>query len=197
MAKRSKIVKNEQGKEVFFERFDDYWKGSPKGVPAIKKLHVRFVPDLATAVTELLAQRADWIWNINPDQANDINKMPFLQAVRQESMRVGYLSIDAAGCFCEKLPGGFVRHMSVVYSDPGALKMFGGLGPLQTTGAAGHLGFEVAKAADPAKSVLTLTYNVGGYAKGGLAETWAAPVDFVLGAQAARLKKYIETGKPD
>jgi peptide/nickel transport system substrate-binding protein len=92
-----KIVKNEQGKEVFFERFDDYWKGSPKGVPAIKKLHVRFVPDLATAVTELLAQRADWIWNINPDQTNDINKMPFLQAVRQESMRVGYLSIDAAG----------------------------------------------------------------------------------------------------
>jgi peptide/nickel transport system substrate-binding protein len=76
-----KIVRNEQGKEVFFERFDDYWKGSPKGVPAIKKLHVRFVPDLATAVTELLAQRADWIWNINPDQANDINKMPHLQAV--------------------------------------------------------------------------------------------------------------------
>ncbi len=82
---------------MFFERFDDYWKGSPKGVPAIKKLHVRFVPDLATAVTELLAQRADWIWNINPDQTDSINKMPFLQAVRQESMRVGYLSIDAAG----------------------------------------------------------------------------------------------------
>ena len=113
------------------------------------------------------------------------------------SGKAGNLSIDAAGCFCETLPGGFVRHMSVVYSDPGALKMFGGLGPLQTTGAAGHLGFEVAKAADPAKSVLTLTYNVGGYAKGGLAETWAAPVDFVLGAQVARLKKYIETGKPD
>lgn len=92
-----KIVKNDQGKEVFFERFDDYWKGSPKGVPAIKKLHVRFVPDLATSVTELLAQRADWIWNINPDQTDSINKMPFLQAVRQESMRVGYLSIDAAG----------------------------------------------------------------------------------------------------
>ena len=92
-----KIVKNEQGKEVAFERFDDYWSGSPKGKPAIKKLHVRFVPDLATEVTELLAQRCDWIWNINPDQAESINKMPSLQAVRQESMRIGYLSIDAAG----------------------------------------------------------------------------------------------------
>ncbi len=113
------------------------------------------------------------------------------------SGKASNLSIDAAGCFCEKLPGGFVRHMSVVYSDPGALKMFGGLGPLQTTGAAGHLGFEVAKAADPGKSVLTLTYDVGGYARGGLAQTWAAPVDGVLGEQVARLKTYVETGKPN
>ncbi len=92
-----KIVKNEQGKEVVFERFDDYWAGSPKGKPAIKTLNVRFVPDLATGVTELLAQRIDWMWNINPDQIESINRMPHLQAVRQESMRVGYLSIDAAG----------------------------------------------------------------------------------------------------
>lgn len=113
------------------------------------------------------------------------------------SGKASNLSIDAAGCFCERLPGGFVRHMSVVYSDPGALKMFGGLGPLQTTGAAGHLSFELTKAADPAKTVLMLTYDVGGYAKGGLAEAWAKPVDGVLGAQVARLKAYIETGKPD
>jgi peptide/nickel transport system substrate-binding protein len=92
-----KIVKNEQGKEVIFERFEDYWAGSPKGKPAIKRLHVRFISELATQVTELLGQRNDWMWNINPDQRNDINKMPYLQAVQQESMRIGYLSIDAAG----------------------------------------------------------------------------------------------------
>ena len=92
-----KIVKNEQGKEVVFERFDDYWAGSPKGKPAIKTpacaLRARPHHDDDRA----LAQRADWIWNINPDQANDVNRMPHLQAVRQESMRIGYLSIDAAG----------------------------------------------------------------------------------------------------
>ena len=92
-----KIVRNEQGKEVVFERFDDYWAGSPKGKPAIKTLHVRFVPDVTTAVTELLAQRADWVWNFNPDQLANINKMPHLQAMQQELMRIGYLSIDAAG----------------------------------------------------------------------------------------------------
>jgi hypothetical protein len=107
------------------------------------------------------------------------------------------LSIDAGGCFCEKLPGGSVRHMSVVYSAPGALKMFGGLGPLQTTGAAGHLSFQFAKAPEPGKTVLTLSYDVGGYAKGGLAQVWAKPVDAVLGQQVLRFKKYVETGKPD
>lgn len=92
-----RIVRNDVGKEIVFERFADYWAGSPKLTPAIKTLHVRFVPDIATQVTELLAGRADWAWNINPDQMENINKMPTLQAVRQESMRVGFLSIDAAG----------------------------------------------------------------------------------------------------
>jgi len=92
-----KIVKNVQGQEVVFERFEDYWAGSPKGKPAIKTLHVRFVPELATEVTNLLGKQTDWIWNINPDQMAQINKMPHLQAVQQESMRIGYLSIDAAG----------------------------------------------------------------------------------------------------
>jgi len=43
---------------------------------------------------------------------------------------------------------------------------------------------------------LSLTYNVGGYVKDGLA-SWAAPVDGVLGEQVARLKSLIETGTPD
>jgi len=91
-----KIVKNDQGKEVFYEKFADYWQGSPK-TATIKNLHVRFVPDLATEMTELLARKVDWIWNINPDQVDSVNRVPFLTAVPQESMRIGYLSIDAAG----------------------------------------------------------------------------------------------------
>ena len=91
-----KITKNDQGKEVVFEKFDGYWEGSPKKA-TIKSLAVRFVPDLATSMTELLAKRVDWIWNINPDQVDNVNRVPFLTAVAQESMRIGYLSIDAAG----------------------------------------------------------------------------------------------------
>jgi hypothetical protein len=106
------------------------------------------------------------------------------------------LSIDGSGCFCEQLPRGAVRHMTIAYADgKSQLRMFGALGPLQFTGASGHLGVVLKPAG--AGTEVTMTYDVGGYAKGGLAETFAAPVDTVLGEQLARLKKSVETGKPD
>jgi peptide/nickel transport system substrate-binding protein len=92
-----KITKVEPGVSIDFERFDDYWASSPKGKALIKKMSVRFVPDAATEMTELLAGRADWIWNMNPDQLEAVNRMPHLQSVRKESKRIGFLSMDAAG----------------------------------------------------------------------------------------------------
>jgi peptide/nickel transport system substrate-binding protein len=92
-----KMTKVEPGVSIDFERFEDYWAGSPKGKPAIKKMSVRFVPDATTEMTELLAGRVDWIWNMNPDQFENINKLPHLQAVRKETMRIGFLQLDAVG----------------------------------------------------------------------------------------------------
>jgi hypothetical protein len=107
------------------------------------------------------------------------------------------LAIDlASGCFCETLKDGKVRHMSVVYSDNNMLRLSGGLGPLQTTGASGHLILRFEPSPGD-KTLLTATYDVGGYAKGGLAQVWAKPVDYVIGEQVLRLKKYVETGKPE
>jgi hypothetical protein len=106
------------------------------------------------------------------------------------------LSFDPSGCFCETLKKGAVRHMMVIYADGSTqLRMAGALGPLQFTGADGHLGVVLKPMG--ATTEVTMTYDVGGYAKGGLAETFAAPVDQVLGEQLARLKKAVETGKPD
>lgn len=82
---------------VEYERFDGYYQGGPKGRPTIQKITARYLSDAATELTELLAQRVDWIWNINPDNIANVNRLPFLQAVQQESMRVGYLTMDAAG----------------------------------------------------------------------------------------------------
>jgi hypothetical protein len=106
------------------------------------------------------------------------------------------LSFDPSGCFCERLKKGAVRHMTIVYADgESQLRLFGALGPLQFTGATGHLGFRLTETGG--KTALVVTYDVGGYAKGGLAETLAGPVDVVLGEQVARLAKYVETGKPE
>ena len=91
-----KITKVDAG-QVDFVRFDDYWAGSPRGKPAIGKLQVRFVPDAATEMTELLAGRADFIWGFNPDQFDGVNRMPPLKASRQESMRVGFLRLETGG----------------------------------------------------------------------------------------------------
>jgi peptide/nickel transport system substrate-binding protein len=82
---------------VEYERFDGYYAGGPKGKPAFKKIIARYVSEPTTQVNELLAQRLDWIWGVNPDQMDNLNRMPFLTAVRQESMRVGFLQMDGAG----------------------------------------------------------------------------------------------------
>ena len=107
------------------------------------------------------------------------------------------LSLAAAsgGCFCERLPnGGSAVHMSTVYAQPGQkLTLFGALGPLQSSGAAGHMSFGLSE--KDGKTTLTVTYDVGGYMKGGL-DKIAAPVDGVMGQQVARLKSSVETGKP-
>ena len=99
-------------------------------------------------------------------------------------------------CFCETLPKGEVRHMEIVFHDGGKrLHLSGALGPGQFTGASGHLDFAVTE--KDGKTTLTATYDVGGYAKGGLAETYAKPFDQVLGEQVGRLHRLVETGKPD
>jgi uncharacterized protein YndB with AHSA1/START domain len=106
------------------------------------------------------------------------------------------LQLRAGGCWCEKLPaGGSVEHMRVVQVHPGAeVVLEGAMGPLQTTGADGHMSVKFEDAAG--KTKVTFAYDVGGYSKGGM-ETWAAPVDGVLQEQLGRLKKYSETGAPD
>ncbi len=82
--------------EIDLERYDAYFDG-PKGHPAIASIVIHEVPDATSEITEILAGRADWIWQFNPDQFENISRVPTLQAIRAESMRIGYLSLDAAG----------------------------------------------------------------------------------------------------
>jgi uncharacterized protein YndB with AHSA1/START domain len=108
------------------------------------------------------------------------------------------LSLDATpgGCFCESLPnGGGVRHLTVVFaSPPRSLRLTGALGPLQGAGVAGSLTWSLTPAPDGTK--VKVDYSVGGYFPGGL-PGMAPAVDTVLGGQLSRLKRFVETGRPD
>ncbi|MCX6306339.1 MAG: ATPase [Bacteroidetes bacterium] len=97
----------------------------------------------------------------------------------------------ANGCFCETLENkGSVRHMTVIFVDPGkTLRLEGGLGPLQMLAVAGVLTFEISL--DKSMTKINLSYSVGGYIPGGTRK-WAPLVNQVLGEQFTRLVDYAE-----
>ena len=95
-------------------------------------------------------------------------------------------------CLCEDLAdGGFVFHMRVDYWRPGtALRLNGGLGPLQKLGASGSMVFDLESADTGTK--LNYRYTVNGRGTKDMAQA----VDRVQLAQLQRLARYVETGSP-
>jgi peptide/nickel transport system substrate-binding protein len=92
-----KITKVDGATQIDLERYDGYYTGSPKGRPAIRYIKIHEVPDVTTEMTELLGGRADWIWGYNPDQFAKIAQLPNLQTLQFGTMRVHFITIDAAG----------------------------------------------------------------------------------------------------
>lgn len=108
-----------------------------------------------------------------------------------------YLETHEKGWFGEKLPqGGFVKHLEVIYFEPGrSIRLSGGLGPLQSIGAQGTLIFTTkASPNSEHKTILEVTYQVSGFLPEGM-NTWAQPVDTVLSQQINRLKTWVESGE--
>ncbi|GAC1343688.1 MAG: ABC transporter substrate-binding protein [Acetobacteraceae bacterium] len=91
-----KITKVDGVTQIDMERNDAYFDG-PKGKPPIRRLIIKEVADATGELTQLLGGQADWIWNISADQLPNIGKMPNLQVITNESMRVAYMNLDAAG----------------------------------------------------------------------------------------------------
>ena len=107
------------------------------------------------------------------------------------------LTLDArpGGCLCESVANGGVVHLTVVYvAALQEIRFIGGLGPLQQTGVAGSMIWKMAEAAGGTQ--FEWTYTVGGYMSGGFAAI-APAVDAVLADQLIRLKRFIETGRPE
>jgi peptide/nickel transport system substrate-binding protein len=91
------ITKVDGTTEIDLKRYAHYFAGGPRAPASIEYIKIHEVPDETTEMTELLGGRADWIWGYNPDQYADVARMPMLQAMRYPTMRVYYMTIDAAG----------------------------------------------------------------------------------------------------
>jgi peptide/nickel transport system substrate-binding protein len=92
-----RISRVEGANQLDLERFDGYYPDSAKGRPAIRRVQIHQVADAATAQTEMIGGRADWTYDIPPDDVDRLGALPYLQATRAETMRVNYLQFDAAG----------------------------------------------------------------------------------------------------
>jgi hypothetical protein len=105
-----------------------------------------------------------------------------------------YIQAYTGGGFGEQMESGrSVRHMDVIFIDPGKLlRMSGALGPLQQFAVTGVLSLEFKKAGD--STHVSLTYAVGGYIPGGVSK-FAVIVDKVLGIQFERFIAYSEKKK--
>ena len=91
-----KITKVDGTTQIDMVRNDAYFDG-PKGKPPIKTLIIKEVADATGEMTALLGNQVDWIWNYSPDQMDKIAALPTMQTIRNESMRVAYMNMDAAG----------------------------------------------------------------------------------------------------
>jgi peptide/nickel transport system substrate-binding protein len=91
-----RVTRVDEAVEIDLERNDAYFDG-PKGKPAIRWLVIKEVADPAAEIDQLFDGQADWIWQISADQLPKIDATANLQSLTEESMRVAYLNMDAAG----------------------------------------------------------------------------------------------------
>ena len=91
-----KIAEIVQSQSIKMVRNDAYYDG-PKPKPKIKNLTFRTITDKETQIAELLTGGVDWIWDVAKEKAEDIKAMPGVQVVNADTMRVSYISMDAAG----------------------------------------------------------------------------------------------------
>jgi uncharacterized protein YndB with AHSA1/START domain len=113
------------------------------------------------------------------------------------SKNAANLSLEArpGACLCERLSNGGVSHLTVIYVVlQEEIRFSGALGPLQQTGVTGNMIWKLTESVG--ETQFEWSYTVGGYMPGGLVAV-APAVDAVLGGQLQRLKRFIETGRPE
>ncbi|KPF92091.1 hypothetical protein IP81_08665 [Novosphingobium sp. AAP83] len=167
----------------------------PASAEVVQKSDAGFVIRVAG---EVAASPAD-AWNAFVAPATWWNKAHTFSG---ESVNLT-LDASANGCFCEKLPvpkgapvgqrAGSVMHMRVLYAEPyRALRLTGGLGPLQSEAVTGTMTitFKPVDGVSGKGTRILWEYVVGGYMRY-KADTISGAVDKVLAEQLLSLIKLV------
>jgi peptide/nickel transport system substrate-binding protein len=91
-----KFVEWKKGEHLIVEAFGGYW-GGPKGMPKIKTIVFRTIPETATQIAELLSGGVDIIRNVPPDQIAIVQNSPNARISSTKVLRVNFLMLDADG----------------------------------------------------------------------------------------------------
>ncbi|AVO39687.1 ABC transporter substrate-binding protein [Pukyongiella litopenaei] len=91
-----KVTEVVPGQHFVLEKNENY-HDSPKGQPEIGKIDIRTIPDVNTQIAELFNGSLDLIWQTPADQAEKLAAMDQFTVANESTMRIGYLTLDAAG----------------------------------------------------------------------------------------------------
>ncbi len=86
----------EPGKHYVLKRNPDYFAAA-KPKASVGTIDIRTVPELNTQMAELFNGDLDLVWGVASDQADKMAKMNKFQVINAPTMRIGYISLDAAG----------------------------------------------------------------------------------------------------
>ncbi|MCJ9721462.1 ABC transporter substrate-binding protein [Agrobacterium sp. SHOUNA12C] len=109
-----KVVSVEPGKHYVLKRNDDYFAAA-KPKAKVETIDIRTIPDINTQMAELFNGTIDLVWQVPSDQADKMAGRGNFQVLNAPTMRVGYLSLDAAGRSGAKNPMTDVRVREAVY----------------------------------------------------------------------------------
>jgi peptide/nickel transport system substrate-binding protein len=92
-----RLVKSDPGKSTVVERFEGYYRDSPKGRPSIKRIEMREIPDWGTQQAELMSGGVQWMYDVPTDVATNMGDSGQAMYLNGPDMRIGFLILDAAG----------------------------------------------------------------------------------------------------
>ncbi len=89
-----KFQKWQRGSKLVLTANPDYWR---PGLPRIKRLIYRVIPEVSTRMSELLAGGVDLAANIDPDMVDKLETTPGLKILAGPTYRLNFWQFDGSG----------------------------------------------------------------------------------------------------